>query len=128
MYLGLASVLESAKDREALKGRRVGFFSYGSGASARVFSGVFVDPASYRPHVSALLARSHEGGVRIPLAIEQYERLHRGPELNDAPASLAQPAPSTIPPRGEFALVRVGTDSGPAKTDVGYRYYDWVAG
>ncbi|MBK6518772.1 MAG: hypothetical protein IPG04_32685 [Polyangiaceae bacterium] len=128
MYLGLASLLETAKDREALKGRRVGFFSYGSGASARVFSGVFVDPASYRPHVSSLLAPAHEGGVRIPLAIEQYERLHRGPDAGDAPVSLAQPSPSTVTPRGEFALVRVGTDSGPAKTDVGYRYYDWVAG
>ncbi|MBK6515861.1 MAG: hypothetical protein IPG04_17650 [Polyangiaceae bacterium] len=44
-------------------------------------------------------------------------------------AGLAGAAPRRAPsPRAEFALVRVGTDSGPAKTDVGYRYYDWVAG
>ncbi len=30
-------------------------------------------------------------------------------------------------PQDEFALVRVGNDDSKDKTDVGYRYYDWVA-
>jgi len=128
MYLGLVSLLESATDRERLQGRRVGFFSYGSGASARVFSGVFVNPASYRPHVTRLLAPANDGGARISLGMKEYERLHDGPPLTHQPASLSQPAVSVSRPRGEFALVRIGTDSGPAKTDTGYRYYDWVAG
>lgn len=128
MYLGLASLLESSSDRSKLQGRRVGFFSYGSGASARVFSGVFVNPQSYKPHVNAMLAPAHEGGTRIPLEIAQYERLHAGPVGTDMPASLSQPSTSTFLPKNEFALMRVGTESSPAKTDVGYRYYDWVAG
>ncbi|NUP13307.1 MAG: hypothetical protein HOW73_45290 [Polyangiaceae bacterium] len=128
MYLGLASLLEHAEDRAKLRGRRVGFFSYGSGASARVFSGVFVDPESYTPHVRALLAPADEGGGRIPLELAQYERLHGGPAAGDVPLSLVQPAASTVRPRNEFALVRIGTESSPSRTDVGYRYYDWVAG
>lgn len=128
MYLGLASLLETAKDRSALEGRRVGFFSYGSGASARVFSGVFVDPASYKPHVVDSLTSQEQGGQRIPLAVAQYEQLHKGAGTSDLPPGLVQPAISTYKPKNEFALIRVGTDSGPARTDVGYRYYDWVAG
>lgn len=128
MYLGLASLLENATDRALLRGRRVGFFSYGSGASARVFSGVFVDPESYRPHVNDLLASSKDGGGRVSLGLEQYERLHGGPAPSDLPLSLVQPAQSTVQPKNEFALVRIGTESSPARTDVGYRYYDWVAG
>ncbi len=129
MYLGLASLLENAPDREALEGRRVGFFSYGSGASARVFSGFFVDPATYKPHVLDLLSPRERGGVRVPLALDQYERLHVGPRgERDLPASLIQPAASVVEPRGEFALLRVGTENGPSRTDVGYRYYDWIQG
>jgi hypothetical protein len=33
---------------------------------------------------------------------------------------------SVRPPKGEFALERLGTESSPQKTDVGYRYYVWV--
>ncbi|MFO0551300.1 MAG: hydroxymethylglutaryl-CoA synthase [Polyangiaceae bacterium] len=127
MYLALASLLETAPDRAALAGRRVGFFSYGSGASARVFSGRFVDPANaYVPHVTDQLAPEHAGGSRVPLELDLYEQLHAGPKTEENTlASLAQPARSVRAPKGEFALTRVGTDVGPARTDLGYRYYDW---
>lgn len=128
MYLGLASLLENAPSRAALAGSRVGFFSYGSGASARVFSGVLVDPErAYVPHVARELAREGQGGRRVPLELDTYERLHAGPpKESDAPSSLAQPIPSVRPAASEFALRRVGTESSAARTDVGYRYYEWV--
>ncbi|NUO52531.1 MAG: hypothetical protein HOV80_27100, partial [Polyangiaceae bacterium] len=109
--------------RAKLAGSRAAFFSYGSGASARVFSGVFVDPEkAYVPHVIDAL----EGGARVSLDLATYERLHAGPS-QEGLASLAQPAKSVISPQDEFALTRVGTESGPKRTDLGYRYYDWVA-
>ncbi|NUO51177.1 MAG: hydroxymethylglutaryl-CoA synthase family protein [Polyangiaceae bacterium] len=123
MYLALASLLETSPDRAKLAGSRAAFFSYGSGASARVFSGVFVDPErAYVPHVIDAL----EGGARVSLDLATYERLHAGPS-QEGLASLAQPAESVISPQDEFALTRVGTESGPKRTDLGYRYYDWVA-
>jgi hydroxymethylglutaryl-CoA synthase len=126
MYLALASLLETAPARAALAGGRAAFFSYGSGASARVFSGTFVEPdRAYVPHVLGALEAEARGGRRVPLDLVTYERLHAGPVI-DGPASLAQPAPSVLPPRNEFALTRVGTESGPTRTDLGYRYYDWV--
>ena len=121
MYLALASLLETSPSRAALAGSRAAFFSYGSGASARVFSGVFVDPErAYVPHVLEAL----EGGARLSLDLATYERLHAGPSEEGLP-SLAQPAKSVISPQEEFALTRVGTESGPKRTDLGYRYYDW---
>jgi hydroxymethylglutaryl-CoA synthase len=125
MYLGLVSLLENTDDLDRLRGERVGFFSYGSGASARVFSGVFVDPQSHVRHARALVEGS--SGGRVPLSLEQYEALHRGPHDGSLPLALRQPAPSVIPPEGEFALQRIGTEVGERRTDLGYRYYDWVA-
>lgn len=126
MYLALVSLLELTADRAALAGQRVGFFSYGSGASARVFSGVFVDPAgAYRPHVVSALRTESDGGSRVALGLSDYERLHAGPSHGDQPASLSQPATSVRPPQAEFALARVGTEQTPKKTDLGYRYYEW---
>jgi len=126
MYLALASLLETSPNRAALAGSRVGFFSYGSGASARVFSGVFVDPqGAYRPHVIAALRSESDGGSRVSLGLIDYERLHAGPIHGDQPASLSQPAISVRPPSAEFALSRIGTEQSPKKTDLGYRYYEW---
>lgn len=123
MYLALASLLETAPSRAALAGSRAAFFSYGSGASARVFSGVFVDPErAYVPHVQEALDLA-----RVPLDVATYERLHAGPN-EEGPPSLAQPMKSVLPPAGEFALARVGTEQGPKRTDLGYRYYAWVGG
>ncbi len=129
MYLGLASLLESSPDRAALAGQRLGFFSYGSGASARVFSGVLVDPQqAYTPHVLSELASETDGGSRVPLSLSAYEELHRGPGTDPGvPTSLAQPQRSVRAPCSEFALMRVGAESSKARVDLGYRYYDWVS-
>ncbi len=126
MYMSLASLLESSADVEKWSGQRVGFFSYGSGASARVFSGVFVDPVkSYKKHLVEQLRPISEGGLRAALTMHDYERLHRGPD-GEGLMSLRQPAESVQAPRNEFALLRIGAETSAAKTDLGYRYYDWV--
>jgi hypothetical protein len=60
-------------------GERVVFTSYGSGASAKVFSGIFQEgyaavTAGLRTHED--LRVEAEGGSRVPLSMIEYERLH----------------------------------------------------
>jgi hydroxymethylglutaryl-CoA synthase len=128
LYLALASLLETS--HQSLAGQRVAFLSYGSGASARVFSGTFVDPAkAYIPHAAEELRSENEGGRRVLLSMNDYERLHAGPKAEDTrtPASLLQPAKSLRPAKGEFALTRIGAEQSAQRTDLGYRYYEWLA-
>jgi hydroxymethylglutaryl-CoA synthase len=78
LYLAFASLLEHEIGK-GLAGRRVVFGSYGSGASAKVFSGVVSD--SYETIARQLGAKDNlrpesEGGTRIPLSVAEYERLH----------------------------------------------------
>jgi hydroxymethylglutaryl-CoA synthase len=160
LYLALASLLEHCRDESrSLAGKRAVFASYGSGASAKVFSGLFADRCAEiaaQLHVGSDLLPEAEGGKRVALSVSEYERLHGlvDCELNAesdvlqklrdgvglAPlevASLraawtkpswrvASRGASVRPPRGEFALERIGTDQSPQRTDVGYRYYTWV--
>jgi hydroxymethylglutaryl-CoA synthase len=78
LYLALAGLLERSRER-SLAGQRVAFASYGSGASAKVFSGVFAEgyaaaTAELRTHDE--LRAEAEGGTRVPLSMTEYERLH----------------------------------------------------
>ena len=78
LYLALASLFEQARD-EALAGHRIVFSSYGSGASAKVFSGIVAD--RYREVAQHLrlqeeLRSEEEGGARVALTVAEYERLH----------------------------------------------------
>ncbi len=78
LYLALASLLEQARE-ETLAGRRIAFGSYGSGASAKVFSGIVAQ--GYRAVAAHLRLREEllpesEGGARVPLTVSEYERLH----------------------------------------------------
>jgi hydroxymethylglutaryl-CoA synthase len=120
LYLGLVSLFEETRARE-LAGRRILLGSYGSGASAKVLSGVVAD--GYRSLVDGLHLRGDlrseaEGGGRTPLTLAEYERLHERSERERGSSVKA--------PRGEFALERLGTSETPERTDVGYRYYGWV--
>jgi hydroxymethylglutaryl-CoA synthase len=122
LYLALASFLEETRGQN-LAGRRIVLGSYGSGASAKVLSGI-VAPR-YETLVSQLRVRDSlrpesEGGDRIPLSVADYERLHK---LSDR-----ERGASVHAPRGEFALERLGTSESAERTDVGYRYYGWVNG
>jgi hydroxymethylglutaryl-CoA synthase len=78
LYVGLASLLDHA--REDLGGRRLGFFSYGSGCSAEFFSGV-VQPG-YRAH---LFTAQHRRMLaeRSPLTYQQYEDIFQLPLPTD---------------------------------------------
>jgi hydroxymethylglutaryl-CoA synthase len=122
LYLALASFLEETRG-QSLAGRRIVLGSYGSGASAKVLSGVVAE--GYESLASKLRVRESlrpesEGGERIPLEVADYERLHR---LTDRERGLSVRAP-----RDEFALERIGTSETAERTDVGYRYYGWVKG
>jgi hydroxymethylglutaryl-CoA synthase len=71
LYVGLASLLDLAKDD--LAGKRIGFYSYGSGCVAEYFSGV-VQP-NYR---NVLNTQYHTDllTTRVPLTYEEYEALY----------------------------------------------------
>ncbi len=68
MYVGLASLLDTAE--EDLAGKRIGFYSYGSGCVGEFFSGVVLP--GYRDH---LYAERHLNMLenRTELTYQQYE-------------------------------------------------------
>jgi hydroxymethylglutaryl-CoA synthase len=78
LYLALVSLLERTRDVD-LTGRRLLLGSYGSGASAKILSGVVAERygaivATLRTHEE--MRGPDEGGPRIPVALADYERLH----------------------------------------------------
>ncbi|MGD0677453.1 MAG: hydroxymethylglutaryl-CoA synthase [Polyangiaceae bacterium] len=78
LYLALASLIEESRGR-SLAGQRVVLGSYGSGASAKVLSGLV--SREYESVVKSLRVRDDlrpesEGGVRVSLTMAEYERLH----------------------------------------------------
>jgi hydroxymethylglutaryl-CoA synthase len=68
LYFGLTSLLET--DPEDLSGKRIGFFSYGSGCMAEFFSGIV--QLGYQ---NSLRKKEHKHLIesRIPLTTSQYE-------------------------------------------------------
>lgn len=100
LYLGFRSSLEFEYQKGVdLNGKRVGFCSYGSGASAMIFSGV-IQP-EYEQIVKDMNLEV-EIGPRTKLSLEEYEDLHenkRKPENNIHPANK------------EFILVDVKTST-----------------
>jgi len=74
LYLGFRSSLEFEYQKGVdLKGKRVGFCSYGSGASAMIFSGV-IQP-EYDQVVKDMNLEA-ELGPRTKLSLDEYEELH----------------------------------------------------
>jgi len=74
LYLGFRSSLEFEYEKGIdLKGKRVGFCSYGSGASAMIFSGV-IQP-EYELVVMDMNLEA-ELGPRTKLSLDEYEELH----------------------------------------------------
>ena len=111
LYLGFRSSLEFEYQKGVnLDGKRVGFCSYGSGASAMIFSGI-IQP-EYEQIVKNMNLET-EIGPRTKLTLEEYEDLHenkRGPEKNIRSANK------------EFILTQVKTSS----ESKGERYYTFV--
>jgi len=74
LYLGFRSSLEFEYQKGIdLEGKRVGFCSYGSGASAMIFSGV-IQP-EYEQVVKDMNLEA-ELGPRTKLSLDEYEELH----------------------------------------------------
>ena len=74
LYLGFRSSLEFEYQKGVdLNGKRVGFCSYGSGASAMIFSGV-IQP-EYEQIVKNMNLEA-ELGPRTKLSLDEYEELH----------------------------------------------------
>jgi hydroxymethylglutaryl-CoA synthase len=96
LYLGFRSSLEFEYQKGInLDGKRIGFGSYGSGASAMVFSGV-VQP-DYEEVVKTMNLEA-ELGPRRKLTLDEYERMHE---------SKLDPEDSMLNPKHEFILVDV---------------------
>lgn len=78
IYAGLVSLIDASD--EDLSGHCVGFFSYGSGAVAELFSGVlqpgYRSPERAERHRRALARRR-------PISYDEYSRLHAEPEPVD---------------------------------------------
>jgi hydroxymethylglutaryl-CoA synthase len=113
MYMGLRSLLEyEHKKGTDLKGKRVGFGSYGSGSSAMVFSGM-IQP-QYKEVVNRMNLNA-DIGPRQRLSIEEYERLHRKQRYF---------TDSVIHAHGEFVLVKLG---GITADKAGFREYGYIS-
>jgi hydroxymethylglutaryl-CoA synthase len=82
LYLALASLLEQPSSSEAsasLAGNRLVFGSYGSGASAKVLSGIVsarYEEVARHLRVGSELRAEADGGPRVSLSVADYERLH----------------------------------------------------
>lgn len=70
LYSALASLLHHDSE---LEGRRIGFFSYGSGSVSEFFTGV-VQPGYFQPGKAEQVAAELE--ARVPLEIAEYRELH----------------------------------------------------
>ncbi|MCI0562666.1 MAG: 3-hydroxy-3-methylglutaryl-CoA synthase [Nitrososphaera sp.] len=113
MYMGLRSLIEfEFKKGTDLRGKRVGFGSYGSGSSAMVFSGQ-IQP-EYKQVVQKMNLEE-EIGPRQRLTMEEYEKLHRNERAF---------TDSVIHAHKEFVLVKVG---GVTADKAGFREYDYVS-
>ncbi|MCH7876856.1 MAG: 3-hydroxy-3-methylglutaryl-CoA synthase [Thaumarchaeota archaeon] len=98
LYLGFRSSLEfEYKKGIDLEGKRVGFGSYGSGASAMVFSGV-IQP-EYKEIVKDMNLEE-EIGQRKRLTLDEYEKLHENKLSIDE---------SMVYTKKEFVLIDVTT-------------------
>jgi len=111
LYLGFRCSLEFEYQKGVdLKGKRIGFCSYGSGASAMIFSGV-IQP-EYEQVVKDMNLEA-ELGPRTKLTLKEYEEMHenkRGIEKNIRSA------------KKEFILVDVNT----SLESRGERHYTFV--
>ena len=101
LYLGFRSSLEFEYQKGIdLDGKRVGFGSYGSGASAMVFSGV-IQP-EYKEIVKDMNLEV-EIGERKRLTWDEYEQLHENKLTIDE---------SMVDTKKEFVLTDVKTETG----------------
>jgi len=111
LYLGFRSSLEFEYQKGVdLNGKRVGFCSYGSGASAMIFSGVI------QPEYGQIVKRMNleeEIGPRTKLSLDEYEELHENRRTYEENIRSANK---------EFVIVDVKTET----ESKGERHYAFV--
>jgi len=111
LYLGFRSSLEFEYQKGVdLNGKRIGFGSYGSGASAMVFSGLV--QSEYEEVVKDMNLEA-EIGVRTKLTLEEYEELHENKRNTENNIHSA---------KKEFILTDVKT----SPESRGERYYEYI--
>jgi len=111
LYLGFRSSLEFEYQKGVdLKGKRIGFCSYGSGASAMIFSGV-IQP-EYEQVVKEMNIEA-ELGPRTKLTLKEYEEMHENKRSIEKNIHSA---------KKEFILVDVNT----SLESRGERHYTFV--
>jgi len=111
LYLGFRSSLEFEYQKGVnLNGKRVGFCSYGSGASAMIFSGV-IQP-EYEQIVKQMNLEE-EIGPRTKLSLDEYEELHENRRTYEENIRSANK---------EFVIVDVKTET----ESKGERHYAFV--
>jgi len=111
LYLGFRSSLEFEYQKGVdLKGKRIGFCSYGSGASAMIFSGV-IQP-EYEQVVKNMNLEA-ELGPRTKLTLKEYEEMHENKRSIEKNIRSA---------KKEFILVDVNT----SLESRGERHYTFV--
>ena len=111
LYLGFRSSLEFEYQKGVdLKGKRVGFCSYGSGASAMIFSGI-IQP-EYEVIVKDMNLEE-ELGPRTKLSLDEYEELHENKRTHEENIRSANK---------EFVIVDVKTST----ESKGERHYAFV--
>ena len=111
LYLGFRSSLEFEYQKGVdLNGKRVGFCSYGSGASAMIFSGV-IQP-EYAQIVKDMNLEE-ELGPRTKLSLDEYEELHENKRTHEENIRSANK---------EFVIVDVKTST----ESKGERHYAFV--
>jgi len=114
LYLGFRSSLEFEYQKGVdLKGKRVGFCSYGSGASAMIFSGV-IQP-EYDQVVKDMNLEA-ELGPRTKLSLDEYEELHENKRTYEENIRSANK---------EFVIVDVKT-SAESKGERHYAFVDYI--
>lgn len=78
MYIGLSSLLENCQQN--LAGKRIGFFSYGSGCVAEFFSGTVIDG-----YQNVLFQEQHQAMLekRQEVSYDEYLNLYNAPDPQD---------------------------------------------
>ncbi len=111
LYLGFRSSLEFEYQKGVdLKGKRVGFCSYGSGASAMIFSGVLQPECE---EIVKDMNLEEELGPRTKLSLDEYEELHENKRTHEENIRSANK---------EFVIVDVKTST----ESRGERHYAFV--
>jgi len=126
MYLGFASLLSNAlNNNKELSGTKALFLSYGSGASAKVFTGTIM--SGWKKEAAKLSTLLND---RTYLDLETYESLHDNfwtlKENNKKVVLGAPKILKSVKAAKGFALTAYGESATSEKYDLGYRYYKYI--